>query len=357
MAIQELRVSPQTIDFLKLRLENLMAQGVPAQPTLNCANDVVLFELFNSYSARGDATNSSWMNHSQYRVFLKELSVVKGKFTLASADILFKRFVDQEEGGKANKRSSSTQGQHQMNKGNDTKLEFSEFVQLVDALALQVAGEGKKQAFFKKKVLPLLEEIVAKLDTDKAAAPPRSIRSPAKKEEADSGVAKKKEALDQLPSIVRNKKQLMQIYEFFSSSKKTLNFKGLLGFAKAFELLPGLYDMARLQQMFHLVQDGSKSIDTMTKLRFFDFLDRTAQLLAETVEMGPTAAADQKMELLLAAMDNSSGKSKMDSGRGGFLCHPFKVQSASAQLLKGTVSEMIKKWSKSRHAPSTPRGK
>ena len=108
--------------------------------------------------------------------------------------------------------------------------------------------------------------------------------------------------------------------------------------------------MARLQQMFHLVQDGSKSIDTMTKLRFFDFLDRTAQLLAETVEVGPSATADEKMELLLAAMDNSSGKSKMDSGRGGFLCHPFKVKSASAQLLKGTVSEMIKKWSKSRNA-------
>jgi len=288
---------------------------------------------------------------------LKELSVVAGTFNKDNADILFKRFVDQEEGGKANKRSSSTQGQHQMNKGNDTKLEFSEFVQLIDALALEVAGEGKKQAFFTKKVLPLLEAIVAKLDTEKAKAPPRSIRSPVIKEEAGSDIAKKKEALDQLPSMSRNTKQLLQIYDFFSLSKKTLNFKGLLAFAKAFELLPGLYDVARLQQMFHLVQDGSKSIDTMTKLRFFDFLDRTAQLLAETVEMGSNAAADEKMELLLAAMDNSSGKSKMDSGRGGFLCHPFKLKSTSAQLLKGTVSDMIKKWSKSRNAPSTPRGK
>ena len=47
-----------------------------------------------------------------------------------------------------------------------------------------------------------------------------------------------------------------------------------------------------------------------------DFIDRTAQLFVEKASL-EAADTNEKIELLLAAMENSQGKVKMASGRSG----------------------------------------
>jgi hypothetical protein len=307
-------------------------------------NDLVLFELFNHHAAKGDATNAHVMSHNQFRKLLKELNVLRAKFTSAHADIMFKKFVAQEEGGKGHKQQNiSKSAQHQQHQGNDTKLEFSEFLGLINAIADEVAGPDKRQAFFNKKVIPMLDAVVTSVNAQKIAAPPRSVRSPGMNDDATEAptIAKTKEALDKLAAINRNKKQLLQMYDFFANLNKQLDFKGLLAFAKAFDLMPGLFDMAQLQQMFHIVQQGAKSIDCLTKVRFMDFIDRTAQLFVEKASL-EAADTNEKIELLLACFDNSQGKVKMASGRSGIMCAPFKPpKSEAAKQMKKTVAHNL----------------
>ena len=268
-AICNLKVTPLIKQFLQQRLDVIRADA-QSSDNISTVNDLVLFELFNHHAAKGDATNAHVMSHNQFRKLLKELNVLRSKFTSAHADIMFKKFVAQEVGAGHKQQNISKSAQHQQHQGNDTKLEFSEFIGLINAIADEVAGSDKRQAFFNKKVMPLLDAVVTSVNAQKIAAPPRSVRSPGMNDDATEAptIAKTKEALDKLPAINRNKKQLLQMYDFFANLNKQLDFKGLLAFAKAFDLMPGLFDMAQLQQMFHIVQQGAKSIDCLTKVRY-----------------------------------------------------------------------------------------
>lgn len=244
---------------------------------------------------------------------------------LVVADLLFKKFVSLEDGDDKQQAAS----------GNDTKLELSEFLQLVDGLAGKVAGEdeNRKQIFFVKKVIPVLEKVLSEVQEEAA----HTTRTPTAQ-------------LMELATVVANKAQITKIYDHYASSDVTnkFTFKALLAFAKAFEMSPGLYDMASLQKMFHTVNEGSndKRIDTLSKARFLEFLDRSAQLFssaAATAAGVATADLDSNVsfELLLAAMDNSAAKESLATARGGIVLQQFKCKTEGARELTKTVEKVL----------------
>ena len=93
--------------------------------------------------------------------------------------------------------------------------------------------------------------------------------------------------------------------------------------------------------MFHACNEGSKSIDTLNKPRFVEFLDRSAQLFAPLAAAGQTVDGNTSLELFLAALDNGSGKQTLAAARNGVILKGFKCTSAEAQNFTKTVQKVL----------------
>jgi len=257
-------------------------------------------------------------------------------FTSAKADIIFQRCSAMEEG--ANNLPSPEKRNEklglppktQASLGHDKQLEFSEFLVVMSMVAEEAFPKSGMEGLMKK-VLPLLEKIVAATRAKQAG----SFQTTAT------------EGLEQLPVVVKNRKQLDTIYEYYCKSSnqhhraggknvKTagLSFKGLQTLMRDFELiqshLPAVFaSLSDAQDIFHIVNHGSGSADVLSQRRFLDFLDRTAQIHAAKVT--EKAAGAEPFQMLLERMENSGGRSKLSSARNGVMLRPFALPSAKSQ--------------------------
>jgi len=305
------------------------------------ADSQILFTLFHHYASNGDAVGHDRMSHSEYRSLMRELKLFgtkKESFTLAKADIIFQRFSAYESGGalteSPEKGSNTSAPTVQAKLGHDLQLEFSEFVEVINAIAAEACPKTGFEGLMTKKLIPLLE----KVSEETRARVAKRVQT--KSLEIDE--------LQQLFIVKRNRKQLETLYSFYSSAitnsqhraklnhgSKGLLFKGVQTMMRDFDLIPSVFsNLGELQEAFHNANAGSASADVLSFVRFLQVMYHTAQHNTSK-RKHPEGDANTQFTQLLERMDRSHGRSKMANSRNAVMLRPFVLTTGKPTAQQG----------------------